>query len=149
MAGFKYRMQSILEIKSKLELQAKSYYAAANERLRLEEKKLDSLYDDIGGYERQIKQLCLSKLDLMEIKRCKDSIEIKKIYVKRQIQQVSKAGKNLEMARARLNEVMVERKTHERLRDKEFEEYVRMINEKEMKEIDELVSYSYNKINSR
>lgn len=149
MAKFKYRMQNILDIKYKLEIQAKSFYSAASQKLQTEEFKLKSLYDDVNEYERQIKGLYLKKLDLMEIRRCMDSIEIKKIHIKRQIQEVNKAKKNLELARMRLNEVMIERKTHEKLKDREFEEYVKLINEKELKEIDELVSFSYNKVNGR
>ena len=53
------------------------------------------------------------------------------------------AEKNLEAARVRLNNVMIERKTHEKLKEIAFEEFKQEIQYAENKEIDELVSYTY------
>lgn len=146
MAKFKYRMHNILEIKYKLETQAKSAFSQAIDRLQSEELKLELLYADIKVYEQQIRDLYKGKLDFHELKRCISAIEIKKVYIKKQVLDVNLAKRNLELARMRLNEVMMDRKTHEKLKDREFEDYVRTINEKEIKEIDELVSYTYNKV---
>jgi len=44
-----------------------------------------------------------------------------------------------------LQEVVQERKTHEKLREYAFDEYVKELNAAESKEVDELVSYSYGK----
>ena len=43
MARFRYRMQSILDIKLKMETQAKQEFAAAQQRLNEEEEKLAAL----------------------------------------------------------------------------------------------------------
>ena len=51
--------------------------------------------------------------------------------------------KNVEAARKHLNEVMTERKTHERLKEKAFENFKQELQYMENKEIDELVSYSF------
>lgn len=56
---------------------------------------------------------------------------------------VHAAEKTLEMARKELNQIMVERKTHEKLRERAFEEFKQEIAQAEGKEIDELVSYNY------
>ena len=53
------------------------------------------------------------------------------------------AQKNVEAARLRLNQVMVERKTHEKLKEKAFDEFKQEISYAENREIDELVSYTY------
>ena len=95
MAKFTYRMQNILDIKIKLENQAKIAYATASRQLAEEQEKLHA------------------------------------------------AEKTLEMARIELNRVMVERKTHEKLRERAFEEFKQEIAQAESKEIDELVSYNY------
>ena len=50
----------------------------------------------------------------------------------------------MEAASDRLKELMVERKTHETLKDKAFENYLIEMAGEEMKEIDELVSYRFN-----
>jgi len=43
----------------------------------------------------------------------------------------------------KLNEVMMERKTHERLKEQAFEVFKQEMQYAENKEIDELVSYTY------
>ena len=43
-----------------------------------------------------------------------------------------------------MNEVMQERKIHEKLREKAFDEFKQELAVAETKEIDELVSYTYN-----
>lgn len=51
--------------------------------------------------------------------------------------------KNVEAARLKLNEVMMERKTHEKLKEQAFEVFKQEMQYAENKEIDELVSYTY------
>lgn len=55
------------------------------------------------------------------------------------------AQKNLDIARGKLNQVMVDRKTQEILKDKAFEEFKRELEVAESKEVDEVVSFKYNK----
>ena len=50
----------------------------------------------------------------------------------------------LEVKRVALNELMKERKTHEKLRDKKFEDFQKEEKDNESKEIDQLVSFTYN-----
>jgi flagellar FliJ protein len=145
MAKFVYRMQNILDIKNKLETQAKTAYAAASQVLRQEEEKLAGLYQDIQDYQERIRGCKEQTLNIQELKWCHEAIEIKKLQVEQQKVVVSKAERNLELARIRLNEVMVERKTHEKLKEKAFEEFKKELEDAEKKEIDELVSYTYNK----
>ena len=57
--------------------------------------------------------------------------------------EVHKAERQLDQVRQRLNEVMIERKTYEKLREKEFEAFQQELLYEEKKEVDELVSYTY------
>ena len=66
-----------------------------------------------------------------------------KIFYQEQV--VSKRLDDENRARESLNEVMKERKIYEKLREKAFEDFLMELNEEEKKEIDELVSYTYNK----
>ena len=143
MAKFNYRMQNILNIKYKLETQAKTAYGIAAAKLADEEKKLLHLKERQAGYEIQARELVSERLDILEIKSCRAAIEAMKEAVKGQLLQVHIAQKNLENARIRLNEVMIERKTHEKLREKAFDEFKREWEAEESKSVDELVSYSY------
>jgi flagellar FliJ protein len=143
MAKFNYRMQSILDIKIKMENQAKIAYGMANAKLAEEQKKLQEIMMRRAGYERRAKELVSGTINITEIRECKRAIDTMKSIQRSQMMNVHTAEKNVELARARLNEVMMERKTHEKLREKAFEEFKQEIAYQEGKEIDELVSYTY------
>lgn len=143
MAKFVYRMQNILNIKLKLETQAKMAYSQANALLREEEEKLRQLFERRMSYERRAQELVEGKLDLMEIKDCRQAVETMKVLIRRQMIQVKAAERKVEAARAQLENVMKERKTQEILRDKAFEEFKQELEHEESKAVDELVSYTY------
>lgn len=143
MAKFTYRMQNILDIKIKMENQAKIAYGIASRRLQEEQEKLQAIMIKRASYERKARELVSGSLQLQEIKECKRAIDVMKSKQRTQMMNVHAAEKNLELARVELNRVMVERKTHEKLREKAFEEFKQELERAEGKEIDELVSYSY------
>lgn len=143
MAKFVYRMQNILNIKLKLETQAKMAYSQANALLREEEEKLRQLFERRMFYERRSQELVEGKLDLLEIKDCRQAVETMKVLIRRQMMQVQLAERKVEAARAQLENVMKERKTQEILRDKAFEEFKQELEHEESKAVDELVSYTY------
>ncbi len=143
MTKFVYRMQNILELKIKLEEQAKVAFSAANAKLREEEALLACIYQEIDMYEEMLKSAGTGRINVLEMKRCNEAIEIKKQHAKEQQNRIKVAERNVELARMKLNSVMVERKTQEILREKAFEEYKREINEEEKKITDELNSYLY------
>ena len=123
MAKFKYRMQSILDIKYKLEEQEKIAYGIASQRLAQENEKLQQLMRRRFGYEKRAAELCVGTIDVLQIRENKRAIDTMKSLIRDQIMQVHAAEKNLELARKRLNAVMVERKSHEKLREKAFEAF--------------------------
>ena len=143
MAKFVYKMQNNLDIKNKLETQEKTAFAIEMQKLRVEEERLVRIRREIEYYEDIIRGQ-KNKINIAEWKRCNEALEYKKDEEKKQIQHIKLAEKNVDIARGRLNRVMVERKTQEVLKDKAFEEFVREINESEKKEVDELVSFTYN-----
>ena len=71
MAKFTYRMQNILDIKIKLENQAKIAYATASRQLAEEQEKLREILMRRAGYERKSKELVNGTLDIQEIRECK------------------------------------------------------------------------------
>ncbi len=145
MAKFNYKMQNILNVKINLETQAKSAFAEASEKLRIEEVKLERIYADIKGYEEHIRQINQSRLDILELSRCNKAISLKQDEAKLQQKVIQKAEKNLELARVKLSKVMIERKTQEKLKERAFEEFLKELEAEEKKEIDEVVSFQYNK----
>lgn len=143
MARFRYSMQSILNIKLKMETQAKQEFSAARAALDEEEERLRHLYDRKAGYEAEAAELLTGVLNPRDIEANKAAILCMADYIADQKIQVAEAEKNLELARERLTEVMMERKTHETLKEKAFEQFLMEEKRQESKEIDELTSYTY------
>ncbi len=143
MSKFVYRMQNILNLKYKLEDQAKMEFAAARRRLTEEEEKLELLYRRKDSYEEEGRRLREDALAVMDILENRNAILQMEDFIELQKLEVAKAEDALEIERQKLQEVMQERKVQEKLREKAFEAFVKEENAKESKEIDELVSYTY------
>ena len=144
MAKFKYRMQNILDIKMKLESQAKIAYGIANQKYIDEQKKLQDIVLRRASYERILKESMTGKIDVRQVSHARADVNAMKTLMRRQMMEVHKAERILEDARKALNDVMMERKTHEKLKEKAFEQFRAELNAEESKEIDQLVSYTYN-----
>lgn len=145
MAKFQYKLQSVLDIKLKLEEQEKIAFGLAMAKLLEEQESLQKLMIQKAGYDRQSKKLLEGTINLLEVNACRKAIETMKARIRSQMMSVHKAEKQVEAVRQRLNEVMVERKTYEKLREKKFEDFKQEILYEEKKEVDELVSYTYHK----
>ena len=143
MAKFVYRMQNILDIKNKLEVQARNSYAAARMKLSQEEEKLDRMFEQKKAYEENYRQQLSGNINILQINICKNAIELCKNQIKKQLVEVKVASLNLEAAQKRLGEVMKERKIQEKLREKAYEEFLQELNDQEKKERDELVSFRF------
>lgn len=144
MGKFKYSMQNILDIKIKLETQAKNEFSEANRAYLIEKEKLEELFKKRAVYEAALKEQLSSSLNISEINICKKNINSLKSAIRTQLMNVKKAEDMLEVKRVALNELMKERKTHEKLRDKKFEDFQKEEKDNESKEIDQLVSFTYN-----
>ena len=83
-------------------------------------------------------------IDVQAVTNARADLNAMKTLVRRQMMEVHKAELQLEDARRALNEVMQERKVQEKLREKAFEQFKRELAMQENKEIDELVSYTFN-----
>lgn len=144
MAKFVYRMENILNIKYKLEEQAKQEYMAVRVRLNEEEEKLNALQNRKQEYFAQYRDLLKERLDVLQIETCKEAILLMDEYIAAQEQVVARVEEELEQAIAKMKETIKERKIHEKLKEKQFEIFLQELNQEEMKEIDQLISYQYN-----
>ena len=144
MAKFKYRMQNILDIKTKLETQAQNEYVIANRKYLEEQAVLQELMIRRVEYEKSLKELVEGMLDIKSINNARNDVNNIKTLVRRQMMEVHKAEIVLEKTRNELNEKMKERKTHEKLKEHALDEFKADLQVAETKEIDELVSYTFN-----
>ena len=143
MAKFVYRMQNILNIKYKLEEQAKQEYADAQYAYQQEVDKLKHLETRKQQKIDEMRRFASESINVIELERCNDAMYVLDNMIANQKNQVFHAQAKLDRARTHLNEAMQERKTHEILKEKAFEEYKMELKASEGKEIDEMTSYTY------
>ena len=143
MAVFRYKMKNVLDVKLKMEDQAKAAFAEAMAILTAEEEKLQTLIDRREWYEEEGRRMRREAIDVNDLRDNTRALDNLKEQIEAQRQNVANAQAGVDRARAVLNNAMQERKIHEKLRDNAFEEFVHELNAAESKEIDELVSYRH------
>ncbi len=143
MAKFIYRMQNILDLKEKLETQARNDYAVAQAELNEEEEKLTELDRRRLAYEKQLKELYSGPINVLSIQETLEAIEYMKYQMQLQRLNIKKAEKKVEAERDKLRDAIQERKTQDKLKENAFDVFLEEIKASESKEIDELVSYRF------
>ena len=143
MSKFIYRMQNILNIKYKLEDQAKTEYMLANQILREEEEKLQKLKDRKVSYEEEVRRLLKKNLQVERIKESQEAIVRMGEFIIEQMACVKEAQYQVDLKAEKWTELRKERKAQEKLKEKAFENFLQEENARESKEIDELVSFTY------
>lgn len=149
MPKFRYRMQNILDIKSKLEEQARNEYAQTQVRLNQENEKKQQLQTRLAEYETQAQQLRQEKLDIRAMAENQNAVDVVTDYIKNQEKVILKVTKELDLKRDKLNKAIQERKMHEKLKEKALDAYLEEEKSNEMKTVDELTSYVYGKKNTQ
>ncbi|MBO4414955.1 MAG: flagellar export protein FliJ [Lachnospiraceae bacterium] len=148
MKKFIFDLQGVLEIKQKLEGQARVDFGVARSRLTAEEEKKEALVQQRNGYAEELRETMTGPLNIKEMNRLKNAVDVMNERIRVQDAAVKRAERQVESARIKLNKVVQERKTIEKLREKKFEEYMKEIDAEESKTVDELVSYRYTSASS-
>ena len=143
MAKFRYRMQSILNIKYQLETQAKMEVGRAQMRLNEEQEKLQALFDRKEAYFEEGRQMRKETVHANELRDNRNAVLIMDELIAVQEFEVLKAEEAVEKARAKLTEIMQERKMHEKLKEKALLQFLDEEKAAEFKVVDELTSYTY------
>ena len=143
MAKFVFKLKNILDIKQKLEEQAKIVYGEANAKLRQEEQILQSLLMQRTMYEKRAVDLVKGTISIRDIRENKQAIDVMKSRIRTQMMAVRAAENQVEAARLKLKEVMIERKTFDKLREHAFEDFKQEVAYEENQAVNELVSYTY------
>lgn len=143
MARFRYRMQNILDIKLKLEEQAKNEYAVEQRLLNEEIDKGEVLRKRLRDYEAENAKLKEGGISVRELIENENAKKIMGVLISDQDLVIKKQEAVVEEKRDRLTEVMQERKTHEKLKEKAFDQFLKDESAAESKTIDELTSYVF------
>ena len=143
MARFVFRLQSVLNLKSRLEEQQRNAFAAARRQVDEEEEKLYNLYSRLRFYEEAGRDMLKDALFIRDIIENERAISTVKDYIEDQKLAVKRAEERLEAERVKLVEAMKDRKTYERLREKAFDDYLEEEKREEGIINDEHNSYVY------
>lgn len=144
MGRFRYRMQNILNIKEKLEVQAKNEFAAASMELAQEQEVLAQMLAHNKELEEESRRLRLKEsLSIKDIEDNTLSKEIQKDKMKQQALRIHVAERKVEQKKKVMVDLMKERKTHEILKERAFEQFLLDEKAEESKQIDQLTSYTY------
>lgn len=141
MSVFRFRMQSILDMKAKLEDQTKIEFAQAQQKLTEEQELLEQIIkrkDDYIAYGIKLRN---EAINVQEILDNKNAIEYTKELEKEQRLAVNVAQKAVDAATRRMMEARAQTRTYEKLKEHAFEEFMLEENRAESKEIDQLNSY--------
>ncbi len=147
MAKFKYRMQNILNIKEKMEEMEKMNFAEMRLKLTEEENKLEELMRRKEEIELEAKKLRNEKIDILKIKENTSLMEYLDSSIKTQTLRVRAAEKNLDIARKKMTVAVQERQIQEKLRENALDEFMKEENAAELKEIDQLTSFTFGQKN--
>ena len=146
MAKFIFRLQSVLNIKEKVEDLKRNEFGKAvselalakMEKERLELEKENCLEDFRSSIDTGIEPYAISRYNIY--------IEKLKKMIIRQQQVVVRAEAFVEEKRIELVEAMRDRKTLETLKENDFEEFLDEEKKAEQKIVDEIVSYRGSKV---
>lgn len=141
MSVFRFRMQSILDMKAKLEEQAKIEFAQAQQKLLEEQELLAQIVKRKEDYIAYGVELRNKTIDVQEILDNKNAIEYTQELEKKQILAVNVAQKAVDAASRKMMEARTQTRTYEKLKEHAFEEFLQEENRAESKEIDQLNSY--------
>ena len=136
-------MQNILNIKLQLENQAKMEFGRQQMRLREEQDILQEYIDRKESYLEEGRTIRGSVMRASQLRENANALTAMDEIIELQNEQVAIAEERVEEARVKLQEVMQERKMHEKLKEKAFEQFMKDENAAEGKAVDELTSYTY------
>ena len=144
MAKFSFNLQSVLNIKVKMEEQKKIELGNANKELFNEKEILRKLTYEKTKFVKEfydknnnvVKAKDLLSLNVA-IKYYNDEIVEQKI-------RIEKAEKKVEIKREELKKAVIEKKTFESLKEKALLDFMENLKKDENMIVDEIVSYKYN-----
>lgn len=149
MAKFIYKMQSLLNIKEKLEDQAKTAYGLAKAALNEAEEKLAELIARKNQYIENKRQEMSASINVHELTQLEHAIKSMEFRIAEQVLVVRQAEKNVQLAQAKLENAMKERKIQEKLKEHALEQFKLEMEAADQQEINELVTFRFGKSRER
>ncbi len=141
MASFNFKLEKVLNYKETIEGFKKAEYGEINQKLNEEEKKLhdyndykENLINDRNQYE--------VKTNIGNLKLFNNYLRDVSKNIENQEEKVDKTKEELEKIKEELLIAMQEKKSFEKLKEKDYEEYLDESKKEEAKIIDEIVTFN-------
>lgn len=141
---FKFRLQSVLEFKEKIEEDEKRELARLKEIQKREEEHLNYLKSlKVHRSLELMQKSAQGILNVEELQRYHLHIEKLKEDIAQQEIKLQQIAMEVEQQRLKLLEATKEKKTYEKLKEKHYEEFLKEVEDEERKLIDELATTRY------
>lgn len=144
---FKYKLQSILEIKKKKEEEEKEKLAKLFRKLAEEEQKLDDLKSQESLTREELRKAQIKgNVDLNKVKMHHAYLKkLENLIINQQIY-IKEVEAEIERQRNALIKATQEKKTYEKLKEKHLERFIEEAEKEERKFIDELATMRHHRL---
>ena len=140
MLGYNFKLERVLNYKEDMENVKKGILGNINNKLSMEEEKLMN-YNDNKDQLLKKKNEIQKKTDIRSLKLYNYHLEIISKNIKKQEQLINIINIELDKAKEELLEAVKEKKTLEKLKEKDLNEFKNELGKKQEKIIDNIVSF--------
>jgi len=147
MAKFIFKLQSVLNLRKQKEDSIKNELAVAIRKLEAERRKLFELENTLEDSVREFNEKA-KKTTVHELIEFNEYLSLLNSRIKSQKENVNNAAKYVDKVREELVKAMKDRKILEKLKDRQYEEFLLERKRLEQKTNDEIVSFNYNDSNT-
>ena len=142
--GFRFKLQRVLDLKLKQEDEKKNQIATLMQAIKTKEDELDALISEKKQKEFSLNDNRKRGISILEIRNINQYLLFldKKINTLRF--EISSLESNLNQKRLEYLELQKERKTFEKLKEKDYEKYLYNEKKEEEKMIDQIVTFNKN-----
>lgn len=141
MPVFRFRMNSLLNLREQLEKDTKNRMAVAMKKLRDEQEKLEHILFEKDAVAEELNRNSSAGITVGNIRRFNAYISHlrEKAYTQEDV--VKQRTKYADKIREELIKAMQEKKILEKLRERQYAEFLKTVSRKEQVAVDELISY--------
>lgn len=140
---FIFSLRTLLKIKEDVEKEKKTIYARSLSKLDGLKAELNNLEDSLLLIYKDNKQGLKKTIQPATLRMYNNYIALLKRNIQQKIHDIGEQEKVTEKHRQEMIKANIERKTIDKLKEKEYEQYLIEENKKDQKMIDQLVSYKY------
>lgn len=145
MKKFQFRLESVLDARKKALEDAQLEMSKVQEKLRLQQLKLDELYRSLE-HTKKLHETLLENpqgIAFTEVINCQNYTEKLKNDIFNQHKLISDTEMELDYAKSAVLEALKAKTTLEKLKEKQYKEFIEAIDKAEMAEIDDLATTRY------